>query len=217
MARIKTREVDRTSIKTMNRSVSASHRIRNAGAEIRQNARQQTDVQEQSASEYSTARVEEGMQKAAWKAEYAAEMEMLMEYQNFCKQEATLATNPEDVEFFNAEVGYVQERLDILNKGNYERIAEDSFLMAESMICHYILPEDVAESENTIFMDNGLQYIDNTDGGQAFVGYMVDVRIDNGSTAPLYGSYAVCHSTRDIYAYNVVDGIWEYQISLPLI
>ena len=150
-------------------------------------------------------------------AEYAAEIEMLMEYQNFCKQEATLTTNPEDVEFFNAEVGYVQERLDILNKGNLERIAEDSFLMAESMICHYILPEDVAESENTIFMDNGLQYIDNTDGGQAFVGYMVDVRIDNGSTAPLYGSYAVCHSTRDIYAYNVVDGIWEYQISLPLI
>ena len=44
-------------------------------------------------------------------AEYAAEMEMLMEYQNFCKQEATLATNPEDVEFFNAEVGYVQEDL----------------------------------------------------------------------------------------------------------
>lgn len=74
MARIKTREVDRTSIKTMNRSVSASHRIRNAGAEIRQNVRQQTDVQEQSVSEYSTARVEEGMQKAAWKAEHAAEI-----------------------------------------------------------------------------------------------------------------------------------------------
>jgi len=74
MARIKTREVDRTSIKTMNRSVSASHRIRNAGAEIRQNVRRQTDVQEQSVSEYSTARVEEGMQKVAWKAEHAAEI-----------------------------------------------------------------------------------------------------------------------------------------------
>ena len=74
MAKIKTREVDRTSIKTMNLSVSASHRIRNAGAEIRQNVRQQTDVQEQSVSEYSTARVEEGMQKAAWKAEHAAEI-----------------------------------------------------------------------------------------------------------------------------------------------
>lgn len=73
MAKIKTREVDRTSIKTMNRSVSASHRIRNAGAEIRQNVRQQTDVQEQSVSEYSTARVEEGLQKTAWKAEHAAE------------------------------------------------------------------------------------------------------------------------------------------------
>lgn len=74
MAKIKTREVDRTSIKTMNRSVSASHRIRNAGAEIRQNVRQQNDVQEQSVSEYSTARVEEGMQKTAWKAEHAAEV-----------------------------------------------------------------------------------------------------------------------------------------------
>ena len=74
MARIKTREVDSTSIKTMNRSVSASHRIRNARAEIRQNVKQQTDVQEQSVSEYSTARVEEGMQKAAWKAEHAAEI-----------------------------------------------------------------------------------------------------------------------------------------------
>ena len=73
MAKIKTREVDRASIKTMNRSVSASHRIRNAGAEIRQNVSQQTDVQEQSVSEYSTARVEEGMQKAAWKAEHTAE------------------------------------------------------------------------------------------------------------------------------------------------
>ena len=74
MARIKTREVDRTSIKTMNRSVSASHRIRNTGAEIRQNVRQQTDVQEQSVSEYSTARVEEGLQKTAGKAEHAAEV-----------------------------------------------------------------------------------------------------------------------------------------------
>ena len=74
MARIKTREVECTSIKTMNRSVSASHRIRNAGAEIRQNVKQQTDVQEQTVSEYSTARVEEGMQKTAWKAEHAAEI-----------------------------------------------------------------------------------------------------------------------------------------------
>lgn len=74
MARIKTKEVDCTSIKTMNRSVSASHRIRNAGAEIRQNVRQQTDVQEQSVSEYSTARVEQGMQKTAWKAGHAAEV-----------------------------------------------------------------------------------------------------------------------------------------------
>ncbi|MBR4020388.1 MAG: CHAP domain-containing protein, partial [Firmicutes bacterium] len=74
MAKIKTREVDRTSIKTMNRSVSASHRIRNAGAEIRQNVRQQTDVQEQSVSEYSTARVEEGMQRTGWKAEHATEV-----------------------------------------------------------------------------------------------------------------------------------------------
>ena len=74
MARIKTREVDRTSIKTMNRSVSASHRIRNAGAEIRQNVRQQTDVQEQSVSEYSTARVEEGLHKTARKAEHTAEV-----------------------------------------------------------------------------------------------------------------------------------------------
>ena len=34
MADIKTRTVDKTSIKTMDQSISASHRIRDAGAEI---------------------------------------------------------------------------------------------------------------------------------------------------------------------------------------
>ena len=74
MAKIKTREVERNSIKTMDRTVAASHRIRTTGAEIRQNVRQQTDVQEQCVSEYSTARTEEVMQRAAWKTEYAAEV-----------------------------------------------------------------------------------------------------------------------------------------------
>lgn len=74
MARIKTREVDRTSIKTANHAASASHRIRHAGAEIKRVSRREADVQEQSASEYSTSRVEDGMGVAAWKTERAAEV-----------------------------------------------------------------------------------------------------------------------------------------------
>ena len=74
MARIKTREVDRTSIKTANRTVSASHRIRHAAAEAGRMGKRQTEVQEQSVNEYSTARAEEGMEKASWKAEHIAEV-----------------------------------------------------------------------------------------------------------------------------------------------
>lgn len=73
MADIKTRTVDKSSIKTVDRSISASHRIRDAGAEIRQAGRREVDVSEQSVSEYSTARFEEGVHRTVIKAEQAAE------------------------------------------------------------------------------------------------------------------------------------------------
>ena len=46
MADIKTRTVDKTSIKTMDQSISASHRIRDAGAEIKHAGRQEIDSSE---------------------------------------------------------------------------------------------------------------------------------------------------------------------------
>lgn len=73
MADIKTKKVDRSSIKTVDRSISASHRIRDAGSEIRQAGRREVDVSEQSVSEYSTARFEEGVHRTIAKAEHAAE------------------------------------------------------------------------------------------------------------------------------------------------
>ena len=63
MADIKTRTVDKTSIKTMDQSISASHRIRDAGAEIKHAGRQEIDSSEQSVSEYSTARFENAIHR----------------------------------------------------------------------------------------------------------------------------------------------------------
>lgn len=73
MADIKTRIVDKSSIKTVDRSISASHRIRDAGAEIRQAGRREVDVSEQSVSEYSTARFEEGIHRTVIKTEQVTE------------------------------------------------------------------------------------------------------------------------------------------------
>lgn len=73
MADIKTRTVDKTSIKTMDQSISASHRIRDAGAEIKHAGRQEIDSSEQSVSEYSTARFENAIHRTVAKAEHAAE------------------------------------------------------------------------------------------------------------------------------------------------
>lgn len=73
MADIKTRTVDRGSIKTVDRSIAASHRIRDASSEIRQAGRREIDVSEQSVSEYSTARLEEGIHRTVGRTEQTAE------------------------------------------------------------------------------------------------------------------------------------------------
>lgn len=73
MADIKTRTVDKSSIKTIDRSISASHRIRDAGSEIRQAGRREVDMQEESVSEYSTARFEGAVQRTVAKTEHVAE------------------------------------------------------------------------------------------------------------------------------------------------
>lgn len=71
MADIKKRKVDRGSIKTMDRSIASSHRIRNAASEIREAGRKNTPGDEESGNvnEYATAR----MKEAFVKTEHAAE------------------------------------------------------------------------------------------------------------------------------------------------
>lgn len=69
MADIKTRKVDRTSIKTMERSVAASHRIRNAASEIREAGRRNVQNNDESANEYANSRIRDAMSKAAGTAE----------------------------------------------------------------------------------------------------------------------------------------------------
>ena len=76
MADIKTRTVDKTSIKTMDRSISASHRIRDAGAEIKHAGRQEIDSSEQSVSEYSTARAEHAAERGFDKGTWIAQQKM---------------------------------------------------------------------------------------------------------------------------------------------
>lgn len=71
MADIKTRKVDRGSIKTMDRSIASSHRIRNAASEIRDAGRRNTpgDDENGNVNEYATAR----MKGTLVKTEHAAE------------------------------------------------------------------------------------------------------------------------------------------------
>ena len=73
MADIKTRIVDRSSIRTVDRSINASHKIRDASSEIRHAGRREIDTNETSVSEYSTARFEEGIHRTVAKTEQAAE------------------------------------------------------------------------------------------------------------------------------------------------
>lgn len=74
MADIKTRKVDRGSIKTMDRSIASYHRIRNAASEIREAGRRNTpdDEEHANANEYASTRMKEGFAKAEHAAERGA-------------------------------------------------------------------------------------------------------------------------------------------------
>ena len=72
MADIKLREVNRGSIKTMDHSIAASNRIRNAVSEIKTQSRRQLQDNESSPNEYASGQIEYGMQESAYIARQAA-------------------------------------------------------------------------------------------------------------------------------------------------
>ena len=72
MADIKTRKVDRTSIKKIDRSIAASHRIRDASSEIKQAGKASEQNRGESADEYAAGKLQEGIQRGRFAAERAA-------------------------------------------------------------------------------------------------------------------------------------------------
>ena len=72
MTDIKLREVNREHIKTMDRSIAVSNRIRNAALEIKTQSRRQLQDNEDSPNEYASGQIEYGMQESAYIARRAA-------------------------------------------------------------------------------------------------------------------------------------------------
>lgn len=66
MADIKTRKTVKGSIKTMDHSIAASNRIRNATSEIKTQSRRQLQDDESSPNEYASGQIEYGMQESAY-------------------------------------------------------------------------------------------------------------------------------------------------------
>lgn len=173
--------------------------------------------EEQEAQMEADAKAEQERIDASVGAEYEAELAILADYQAQCIRNLSQATDEEDKAFYQSEIDAVQQRIDVLSTGNSQKINADSYEMACDWISRFILPEDIASSDKLIFMDEGLQYIDNTVDGSVILGYMVAVRTDNGDVAPMYGSYAVQFSTMSIYEYDVVKGVWKFATALDLI
>lgn len=171
----------------------------------------------QEAQMEADAKAEQERIEAGVRAEYEAELTMLANYQAQCIRNLNQSTDEEDKAFYQSEIDAVQQRIDVLSTENSQKINADSYEMACDWISRFILPEDIASSDKLIFMDGGLQYIDNTVDGSVVLGYMVAVRTDNGDVAPIYGSYAVQFSTMSIYEYDVVKGVWKFATALDLI
>lgn len=74
MADIKTRSHNNGSIKTLDRSIQASNRIRDAASEIRQTGRSYVYAEDNSVDEYTSGRLEEGMQNVLYEGEIKARM-----------------------------------------------------------------------------------------------------------------------------------------------
>ena len=72
MADIKTRKVDRTSIKKIDRSIAASHRIRDASSEIKQAGKAGDQNRGDSADEYTAEKLQEQIHRGRFVAERAA-------------------------------------------------------------------------------------------------------------------------------------------------
>jgi len=143
------------------------------------------------------------------KDETDAEIAML---EGLCSDlEVKILENKDDSKkaFYQDVLEMNQGRLRILKTENIEKINKDSFELASAIVETLVLSE-INNSDNLFFLDNGLQYIDNTDNGFAFVGYMLEVRYDGIDFTPLYGSYAVQLSTFSIYEYDAVCDKWLY-------
>ena len=72
MADIKTHKTVKGSIKTMDRSIAESNRIRNAASEIKTQSSRQLQDNEDSPNEYASGQIEYGMQESAYIARHAA-------------------------------------------------------------------------------------------------------------------------------------------------
>ena len=72
MENIKTRKTVKGSIKTMDHSIAASNRIRNAASEIKTQSRRQLQDNESSPNEYASGQIEYGMQESAYITRHAA-------------------------------------------------------------------------------------------------------------------------------------------------
>ena len=68
MAKIKTREVDKETIKTKGRTITTSQRIRNVDSKIKRAGSNDNEASEQSINEYSTGRFEEAARESVNKA-----------------------------------------------------------------------------------------------------------------------------------------------------
>lgn len=149
--------------------------------------------------------------------EWEMELELCYSYKTQCAQKCDQSKSEDDKAFYQDEIDAIQERIDVLETKDFEKIDDHSFQKACDWIYWYILPEDVATDEGLIFEDEGRHYIDNTTDNSAIIGYMVRVRMDNGVTAPTYGTYVVQFSTTNIYEYDMDGEGWKCIFSLNVL
>lgn len=132
-------------------------------------------------------------------AEWSAEVASLASYQDqLRKLDATAYTE---------EISNAQERIDILKTADRKKIEKDTFAVTKNVIRQYVLPEDVANSSKTKILDDGYINISG-DPEYILIAYCVEVRMDNGDTAPIYGYYAVQFSSNTIYTIDLASDFW---------
>lgn len=149
--------------------------------------------------------------------EYETELDLYYTYKERCLEEYNQSTTEDDRAFFQSEIDAVQERIDVLETKNANKIDAHSFEKACDWISWYILPEDISTSENLLFDDEGRQYLNNPVDNSLMIGYLVRVRLGNDDMAPTYGVYAIQFSTTNIYEYDAVKDEWTFIYSLNIL